>query len=88
MGFANYDESIFTDPKRFDVTHKNLRHLGFETGIHFCFCLGASSFTWIIILSLRFQSKNNLIKLGHIHFVLTYYTQHTGIEAIKITLQT
>ena len=59
LGSANHDESIFTDPKRFDVTHKNLRHLGFETGIHFCFCLGAPSFTWIIILSLRFQPKNN-----------------------------
>ena len=39
LGSANHDESVFTDPERFDTTRKNLRHMAFGTGIHFC--LGA-----------------------------------------------
>ena len=39
LGSANHDESVFTDPERFDMTRKNLRHMAFGTGIHFC--LGA-----------------------------------------------
>jgi cytochrome P450 len=39
LGSANHDESIFTDPELFDITRKNLRHMAFGTGIHFC--LGA-----------------------------------------------
>jgi cytochrome P450 len=39
IGSANHDETIFTDPERFDINRKNLRHLGFGNGIHFC--LGA-----------------------------------------------
>jgi cytochrome P450 len=39
LGSANHDESVFTDPETFDINRKNLRHLGFGTGIHFC--LGA-----------------------------------------------
>jgi cytochrome P450 len=26
----NYDETVFTDPEPFDITRKNLRHLGLE----------------------------------------------------------
>ena len=39
LGSANHDESVFTNPERFDITRKNLRHMAFGTGIHFC--LGA-----------------------------------------------
>ncbi|MDF2738390.1 MAG: cytochrome [Nitrososphaeraceae archaeon] len=39
LGSANHDESVITDPERFDINRKNLRHMAFGTGIHFC--LGA-----------------------------------------------
>ena len=39
LGSANRDESIFSNPEQFNINRKNLRHLGFGSGIHFC--LGA-----------------------------------------------
>jgi cytochrome P450 len=39
VGAANRDESVFTDPNRFEVRRDTRRHLAFGHGIHFC--LGA-----------------------------------------------
>jgi cytochrome P450 len=36
IGSANYDETHFVDPERFDVRRSPNRHLGFGVGIHFC----------------------------------------------------
>lgn len=39
IGSANHDESVFKDPEKFDITRREIRHLSFSEGIHFC--LGA-----------------------------------------------
>lgn len=36
LGSANRDERYWDDPKRFDVSRKPRRHLGFADGIHHC----------------------------------------------------
>lgn len=39
VGSANHDEETFNEPDKFDITRKEIRHLSFSEGIHFC--LGA-----------------------------------------------
>ena len=39
VGSANHDDTIFEEPDKFDITRKEIKHLSFSEGIHFC--LGA-----------------------------------------------
>ena len=33
---ANYDETVFEDPEKLNLSRKPNRHMAFGTGIHFC----------------------------------------------------
>ncbi|PGM49032.1 cytochrome P450 [Bacillus sp. AFS053548] len=39
LGGANYDPTVTINPETFDITRKNIKHLSFSSGPHFC--LGA-----------------------------------------------
>jgi cytochrome P450 len=60
---ANRDESVFTDPDRFDVTRQPNRHLGFAYGEHFC--LGAH----LARLTLRVEFEELLRRVADIEQV-------------------
>src|SRR5574339_1066226 len=59
LGSANHDETVFTDTERFDITRKNLRHLGFGTGIHFCFVFPLARLEGQIALKVMLESFEN-----------------------------
>jgi cytochrome P450 len=60
LGSANHDESVFTDPERFDITRKNLRHMAFGTGIHFCLGAPLARFEGQIALRTLLERFDNL----------------------------
>ena len=60
LGSANHDESVFTDPERFDITRKNLRHMAFGTGIHFCLGAPLARLEGQIALRTLLERFNNL----------------------------
>jgi len=60
LGSANHDESVFTDPERFDITRKNLRHMAFGPGIHFCLGAHLARLEGQIALRTLLERFNNL----------------------------
>jgi len=60
LGSANHDESVFTDSERFDITRKNLRHMAFGTGIHFCLGAPLARLEGQIALRILLERFNNL----------------------------
>ena len=60
LGSANHDESVFTDPERFDITRKNLRHMAFGTGIHFCLGAPLARLEGQIALRILLERLDNL----------------------------
>ncbi|HEX6671911.1 MAG TPA: cytochrome P450 [Nitrososphaeraceae archaeon] len=66
LGSADHDESVFTDPERFDITRKNLRHMAFGTGIHFC--LGAP----LARLEGQIALRTFLERFDHLQFDFDY----------------
>jgi cytochrome P450 len=83
LGSANHDESIFTDPERFDITRKNLHHMAFGTGIHFC--LGAP----LARLEGQIALRTLLERLGNLQFDFDYSDRqdlYTKVTPLKSSL--
>ncbi|MGB9168689.1 MAG: cytochrome P450 [Nitrososphaeraceae archaeon] len=51
---------FFTDPERFDITRKNLRHMAFGTGIHFCLGAALARLEGQIALRILLERFDNL----------------------------
>lgn len=80
LGSANHDETVFTEPEQFDITRKNLRHLAFGAGIHFC--VGAP----LARLEAQIALKMILKRFGDLQFDFDYSDRHdlyTKIGTLK-----
>jgi len=83
LGSANHDESVFTDPEKFDISRKNLRHMAFGTGIHFCLGAPLARLEGQIALSILLERFDDL------RFDFDYSDRqdiHTKVTPLKSSL--
>ena len=83
---ANYDDTMFTDPERFDVQREPNRHLTFGHGIHFCIGAPLARLEARIALPMMLAQLSQLRRVPdvpiQVHYGLVYV-----IQSLPMTFQ-
>ncbi|MDR7166858.1 cytochrome P450 [Nocardia kruczakiae] len=81
---ANRDDSVFTDPHRFDITRNPNPHLAFGRGVHFCLGASLARMEMRVMFDALLDRVETLTPRGPVEYVRS--NKHTGIRHMPVTI--
>jgi cytochrome P450 len=82
---ANRDESVFTDPYRFDLTRRPNPHLAFGRGGHFCLGAALARMEMRVVLRALATRVASIELTGPVEFIRS--NKHTGVRHMPVRLE-